>query len=126
MLSFVRTRRVAWIALCAVVFAAMSSTLASLYAQERADIMSQICSASGLSKVLTDAAGSNVPPAKNERAVYCADCVNSATWQAVAAPVLANLFVLVAGVSPAPLAEPPAVVTRPAAPPPSRGPPAAI
>ena len=122
MLSFVRSRRAVWIALCAVLFAAMSSTLASLAMQERADIMNQICSASGLGKI----AETGVPPAKQAKAVYCADCVNSSTWQTVAAPVIANLAGLVAGNAPALPSEVPAVQARSVAPPPSRGPPAAI
>ena len=122
MLSLVRSRRAVWIALCAVLFAAMSSTLASLAMQDRADIMNQICSVSGLGK----SAESGVPPGKQAKAVYCADCLNSSTWQTVAAPVIGTLFVLVAGTAPALPSEVPAVQARSVAPPPSRGPPAAI
>ena len=121
-----RQTRTAWITLCAVIFAALSSTLAVLYANDHAGIMSEICSATGISRVLTGGEAPAPLPGKSERGVYCADCLSSGSLQAAVAPVMTQLFAQIAGSQAMPGPVPAAVPVDGALPPPSRGPPSRL
>jgi hypothetical protein len=117
--------RIAWIALCALLFSGVSSTLAAVYFSDRMDFLSEICTAVGVKKVAAnDDQGGRDAPARGDGGIYCAQCLASAATPVIETSPVVALFALVAGVPAMPSAHPAAHLPAPVLPPPSRGPPA--
>ena len=116
---------IARIALFALLFSAFSSTFAALYLQDRGGILAEICSTSGVKKILSSLgeAGQHAP-GKAGGGIYCAQCLSSASAPAISTPPLTALFAMVAGSAPAATVELADVATSSALSPPPRGPPA--
>jgi hypothetical protein len=124
MSSPARHKRSAWIALCAVLFLSLSSTFAVLQFHDRADILGEICSATGIKTV----AAPDQTPARQDKDghnIYCALCLNGASLQAALAPVVTQLFAQLAGTQAMPAVATAALSTDSLQLPPSRGPPPA-
>jgi hypothetical protein len=116
---------IARIALFALLFSAFSSTFASLYLQDRGGILAEICTTSGVRKVLPPPGDTGQhAPGKTGAGIYCAQCLNSAAAPALATPSVTALFAMIAGGAPVTTVEPADVSTSRALSPPPRGPPA--
>ena len=116
--------RAAWVALCAVLFSGFSSTLAVLYFQGRSDILAEICTTSGVKKILSSIDGANHhAPGNASGGIYCAQCLASASAPAIETPPVVALFALVAGGAPPHAVNLLEVRANPVLVPPSRGPP---
>jgi len=66
----------------ALLFAALSPTLAALRAQSQPALLGEICTAMGFVKVAAD--GSGIPAAPAQHAPHCAWCLSPGTWLALA------------------------------------------
>jgi hypothetical protein len=117
--------RIAWLALCALLFSGVSSTLAAYYFSDRSDFLAEICTAVGVKKVVAndDQPGRDAP-GRSDGGIYCAQCLASAAAPAIETSPVVALFALVAGVPAMPSAHPAVHLPTPVLPPPSRGPPA--
>ena len=124
MFSSAKSVRVAWIALFAVFFSGLSTTLAAYYFSDRFDFVSEICTISGIKNVVASSEDADHHvPGKADGGTYCAQCLASASAPVIETPPVVAMFAFVAGTQAMPA--PDAVNHRPVPvlPPPSRGPP---
>ncbi|MYM84998.1 DUF2946 domain-containing protein [Duganella sp. FT50W] len=68
-------RRVVWLALCGLIFAALSPAISKLLATSQGIEWTEICSAEGSKRIALDTTTKNVPNAPMAADSYCGYCV---------------------------------------------------
>jgi hypothetical protein len=106
-----RHTRTAWLALGAMLFLTLSSTLAVLQSHGRYDLFADICSTAGIKHVSAAGESSGGGSGKSGD-VHCAQCLNSTSAPAIEPSPMVALFALVAGTQAMPA--PDAAAARPA------------
>ena len=124
MTASAKRSRIAWIALCAILFSAMSSALAAYHFSDRVDFLTEVCTVAGIKKVAAADAGEDRQKPGKDGAVYCAECLASASAPVIETPPAVAMFAFVAGSQAMPATETTHVHHAAVLPPPSRGPPA--
>lgn len=114
--------RIAWIALFAILFSAMSSAMAAYLFSDRVDFLTEVCTVAGIKKVA--AAGEERQKPGKDGAVYCAECLASASAPVIETPPAVAMFAFVAGSQAMPAMDVASLHHSHAPSPPSRGPPA--
>ena len=116
--------RIAWFALFAVLFSGLSTTLAAYYFSDRVDFLSEVCTIAGIKKVASSGDDTDHhKPGSTDGAIYCAQCLSSASAPVIETPPVVAMFSFIAGTQAMPAAENRAFRPTPVLPPPSRGPP---
>ena len=118
-----RHTRTAWLALGAMLFLTLSSTLAVLHSHGRYDLFADICSAAGIKPVAAAGQTQGGDSGKTAAGVQCAQCLNSTSAPAIEPSPMVALFALVAGTQAMPAPDAAAVRPAPLLLPHSHGPP---
>ena len=124
MFALSKKARIAWIALFAVLFSGVSTTLAALHFSDRVDFLAEICTVAGIKQVASAGENSGRTAPDKHDSVNCAQCLSSASAPAIETSPVVALFSLIAGVPAMPPANLLAAPANPSLPPPPRGPPA--